>query len=200
MTLMTRFDALVASAQACRVCPDKDGRRRVLGPANGPVTPRVLFVAEAPGRRGAERTGIPLTGDQTGIIFGRLLTSAGIVREEVFISNAVLCNPRDGNKNRAPTRSELAACRHHLATLIAILDPPVVATLGRVALRQLHAISPVPETTYGVAVPWNGTILMPLIHPSPRATIHRSLSQQHEDWRALGITVRTMTGPPSSPA
>ena len=56
-----RFDCLVENAQACLLCPAMDGRRRVLSRANGSLTPQVLFVAEAPGRRGGERTGIPLT-------------------------------------------------------------------------------------------------------------------------------------------
>ena len=49
------FDALWL-AQACRVCPRMEGRRRVLGAGNGPLDARVLFVAEAPGRLGDDRT------------------------------------------------------------------------------------------------------------------------------------------------
>src|SRR5579862_3408841 len=60
------FDALVTRATACRRCPSMDGRRRVLSTLNGPIDARVLFIAEAPGRRGGDRTGVPLTSDQTG--------------------------------------------------------------------------------------------------------------------------------------
>ena len=47
-----------------------EGRTRALGQGNGPLDARVLFVAEAPGRLGADRTGVPLSGDQTGRNFG----------------------------------------------------------------------------------------------------------------------------------
>src|SRR5688500_851632 len=92
-----------------------EGRRRVLGPANGPLDARVLFVAEAPGRLGGDRTGVPLTSDQTGRNFARLLEHAGLRRDEVFVTNAALCNPRSlGGLNRPPSRIELASCREHL--------------------------------------------------------------------------------------
>src|SRR5206468_4905877 len=109
------YEALVARAQACRLCPRMEGRRRVLGPGNGPPDARVLFVAEAPGRLGGDRTGVPLSSDQTGRNFARLLAAAGLRRDEVFVTNAVLCNPRStGGLNRPPGRVELANCREHL--------------------------------------------------------------------------------------
>src|SRR4051812_33305286 len=67
------FVALVARVQACTRCPRMAGRRRVLGPGNGPVEARVLFVAEAPGRFGGDRTAVPLYGDRSGETFTHLL-------------------------------------------------------------------------------------------------------------------------------
>src|SRR5215211_5220556 len=89
------FDALVARAQACQRCPRMAGRTRVLSAQNGPLDARVLFVAEAPGRLGGDRTGVPLSADQSGRNFGEFLSSAGLDRADVFVTNAVLCNPRD---------------------------------------------------------------------------------------------------------
>src|SRR5438046_3124119 len=89
------FAQLVQTVQACRLCPRMEGRTRVLGPANGPMSARILFVAEAPGRFGGDRSGVPLSGDRTGRTFTELLGAAGLRRDEIFITNAVLCNPRD---------------------------------------------------------------------------------------------------------
>src|SRR3954447_6489609 len=88
------FARLVEEARACQVCPRMTGRTRLLGPANGLLTARVYFVAEAPGRLGGDRTAIPLCGDQSGRNFERLLVEAGLERSEIFVTNAVLCNPR----------------------------------------------------------------------------------------------------------
>src|SRR5260370_8837994 len=95
---------LVSDAQAWHLCPRMSLSRRVLGDLNGPWDSKIMFVAEAPGRLGAERTGIPLFGDRTGDRFEELLGAMRWNRRDVFITNAVLCNPRDmkGN-NGSPT-------------------------------------------------------------------------------------------------
>ncbi|GIW06459.1 MAG: DNA polymerase [Dehalococcoidia bacterium] len=189
------LERLIEIVQACRRCATMEGRRRVLSHANGQPGARVLFVAEAPGRFGGERTGIPLSADQTGRNFRRLLDAAGLDGDEVFITNAVLCNPRRDGKNRAPAAWEVANCREHLVRTIDAVDPPLVAALGVVALRSLAAIAPHEATlrTVGKPVAWYGRSLVPLYHPGPRAQIHRSFAQQQEDFRLLGALVRELT-------
>ena len=85
------FEQLVERVQACRDCPRMDGRLRVLSRSNGSVHAALLFVAEAPGRLGGDRWGIPLYGDRTGRNFEALLREAGPDRASIFITNAVLC-------------------------------------------------------------------------------------------------------------
>ena len=186
---MSPFEALVAEVQACRRCPAMANRRRVLGPANGPLAARVLFVAEAPGRLGGDRTGVPLTSDQTGRNFGRLLAHAGLPRDEVFVTNAALCNPRSPRGlNRPPSRAELASCREHLRRTLDLVAAPVVASLGAVALRQLDAIEPhglVLSRDVGRPAGWRGRLLVPLYHPGPRAQVHRPFGRQIEDFTRL---------------
>ncbi len=189
----TAYDALVARARACRLCPRMEGRRRVLGASNGPLDARVLFVAEAPGRLGGDRTGVPLVSDQSGRNFARLLESAGWRRDEVFVSNAILCNPRDAEgRNDTPARAEVRACSAHLRDLLAILDPPYVAALGRVALSALALLAPHAaelRRDVATALPWNGRTLVPLYHPGPRAQLHRSFEAQQADFARLRALV-----------
>ncbi len=173
----------------CQTCPAMLGRTRVLTEANGSLEARVLFVAEAPGRFGADRLGVPLSGDRTGDNFEELLACTGWRRADLFISNAVLCNPRDdGGRNRAPRGDEVANCARYLARLIAVLDPGYVVTLGAVALRATSLLDPhecVLARDVGRAVPWYGRVLIPLYHPAPRALIHRPLAEQKRDYRRL---------------
>jgi uracil-DNA glycosylase family 4 len=171
-----------------------EGRTRVLSRANGRVGARVMFVAEAPGRLGADLTGVPLSADRTGRNFDALLAAAGIRREDVFVTNAVLCNPRDerGN-NAAPTRAELRNCSGHLAATIEVVQPGYVVALGVAALRALALVCPheaVLGRDVGRAIAWHGRVLVPLYHPGPRALIHRPWDVQVEDYRALGQMVR----------
>jgi uracil-DNA glycosylase family 4 len=155
-------------------------------------------VAEAPGRLGADRTGVPLYGDRTGDNFETLLGNVGWRREQIFITNAVLCNPRreDGN-NGTPTSVEIANCSAYLEMVLTLVSPEVIVTLGTTALDALELISPHGiDLQKGVArlVPWRGIRLFPLYHPAPRATIHRSLAKQRSDFMLLAKVVHPVKG------
>jgi uracil-DNA glycosylase len=188
------FDLLAKMVQGCRLCVRMEGRRRVLGRENGKVGARVMFVAEAPGRLGADRSGVPLSGDQTGRNFAALLEEAGIARGDIFVTNGVLCNPRDAKGNNAPPNvREIANCSRHLAETVRIVDPEFVVALGVVGLKALGLVSPhgaVLATDVGRALPWFGRVLVPLYHPGPRALIWRSMEMQKEDYRRLGEMLR----------
>src|SRR5215475_5795449 len=88
------FDQLAADAAACQTCERMRERLAVLSPLNGSLHPRVMFVAEAPGRNGGDRTRIPFHGDTSGENFETLLASIKLTRAEIFIANSVLCSPR----------------------------------------------------------------------------------------------------------
>lgn len=193
------FAGLVADAQACRACPRMEGRRRVLSPANGPLAARIIFVAEAPGRHGGDKGGIPLTGDASGRNFGRYLTAAGLRREDVFVTNAVLCNPRTARgTNAPPSPAELRQCSSFLRRTLETLRPTVVVTLGSKALAALHLIAPHAVTLREHAatpLDWNGYTLFPLYHPSPQVAVSptgRSHAAQEADYRALRRLVEEM--------
>ncbi|HEX5705690.1 MAG TPA: uracil-DNA glycosylase [Pyrinomonadaceae bacterium] len=190
-----RFARLVTEAGACRRCEAAAcGRRAVLSELNGRVGARVMFVAEAPGRQGGDRTRVPLAGDQSGRNFARYLDSTGLRRDEIFITNAVLCNPRRASgANRPPTASEISNCSEFLRRQIEIIDPRVVVTLGRVALSALRAVSPHQLTLAedaGRVREWGGRLLVPLYHPSPQVLAsHRREAAQLKDYAAVARAV-----------
>jgi DNA polymerase len=165
----------------------------ILGPANGPLDADVLFVAEAPGRLGAARTGIPMTSDVTGRRFHAFLAEAGLARDRVFITNAVLCNPLTPlGRNRRPAAREVAACNGFLAAQLRLVRAPVVVALGGVALEALRRIEShqaVLGRDVGLALPWAGRTLVPLYHPSIQTTLTRPHEAQLKDWRRLGALV-----------
>lgn len=165
------YAALVARVQACRACPRMEGRRRVLGDANGSLRPRVMLVGTAPGRHGAERTGVPFGGDRSGAALDALLQRAGLTRAEVFITNAVLCNPQDAHgRNDEPSAAELRACGEHLRATVEVVDPPLVVALGATAYGALRRLETAPEwpQALGAAHHWNGRLLAATYHPGPR--------------------------------
>jgi DNA polymerase len=165
-------------------------RRAVLSELNGNLQPRILFIAEAPGRQGGDRTRVPLSGDQSGRNFARFLSSINLAREDVFITNAVLCNPRSSSgANRKPTNLEVKNCSAHLRRQIEVLDPPVIVTLGAVSLAALrlveyHELSL--KENAGQVHEWNGRLLVPVYHPSPQVLAsHRREAAQLRDYESV---------------
>jgi len=192
-TPQARFRALVDAVQHCTLCPRMVGRPKVLSEANGNPQSRVLFIGEAPGRLGADRTGVPFTGDKAGENFQVLLDNIGWTRADIFITNAVLCNPRseEGN-NEPPSDAEIANCSAFLRMTLELVDPEVVVTLGTVALKAIAHIQPHSydlKDTVRKVVPWGGRRLMPMYHPAQRAAVHRSLASQRADYFELSKRV-----------
>ncbi len=190
MSRTTLFEALAAEAAACVTCERMRERQAVLSQRNGTLNPKVLFIAEAPGRNGGDRTRIPFHGDISGDNFEKLLASIQLTREEIFITNSVLCSPRKpSGANDRPTRAEIKNCSGFLQRLLDLLNPPVIATLGAVALDALRLIEPHAYNLREHAaklVRWRGRLLVPLYHPSPQVLITvRPLAQQERDYRVL---------------
>ena len=189
------FAELVAEAAACNLCPQMCERAAVLSEHNGAPGAQVMFVGEAPGRQGGDRTRVPFSGDQSGRNFERYIASINLSRREIFITNAALCNPRTATgANRKPTAREVANCSDFLRRQLEIISPPVVVTLGAVALAALarihyHQFSL--NDSAGKVHRWVGRLLVPLYHPSPQVLAsHRREAAQLRDYRAVAQALR----------
>lgn len=194
MKKVERFKPLAAEAAACVLCERMRERRAVLSELNGSLDPLVMFIAEAPGRNGADRTRIPFHGDLSGNNFEALLQSIDLTRHDIFITNSVLCSPRKpSGANDRPNRLEIRNCSGFLRRQIELIDPPVIATLGAVALDALRSVEPHNYLLRDVAaqiLTWNGRLLVPLYHPSPQVIITvRTLEQQQHDFRSLAKAI-----------
>jgi uracil-DNA glycosylase len=184
------FDQLADEAAACAICERMRDRKAVLSRLNGALKPRVMFIAEAPGRNGADRTRIPFHGDASGRNFESLLASIELARDDIFITNTVLCSPRKpSGANDKPGRSEIRNCSAFLRRQIELINPPVIATLGAVALDALKLIEAHDYQLRDAAAKilrWNGRLLVPLYHPSPQVVITvRTLEEQKRDFRSI---------------
>lgn len=188
-TKIQNFELLEESAKYCRLCHRLCDRTKVLSRKNGNLDSNILFIAEAPGRYGADRTGIPLYGDQTGRTFQYFLDLIGLNRSDIFITNAILCNPRNDKGNNAiPKTKEIKNCSIYLNILLNIIKPKIIITLGGVALKALNYIAPHKinlKENVRSKLKWNSFTLIPLYHPGPRARLHRELSHQVSDFLYL---------------
>ncbi len=183
------FKRLERQASSCRLCPALADQPAILSLANGNLNAKIVFVAEAPGRFGAGRTGIPFHGDKSGNNFETLLAHIGLIRADVFITNAVLCNPLANGNNRRPKTSEIKNCSPFLKTTLDLIRPKVVVTLGSVGLQAVNLLLGTryqlkDKVAQRLSTP--NFILFPLYHPSPRVTNWlRPLAQQKKDFKKI---------------
>jgi uracil-DNA glycosylase family 4 len=192
-----QFMKLVAEAASCRECPAMCERAAVLTELNGSVEARVMFIGEAPGRRGADRTRVPFSGDQSGKNFERFLASIDLDRSQIFITSAALCNPRaESGANRRPKASEIRNCSSFLRRTIELVAPAVIVTLGTVAL---DALKPLHDHDFnlkhdaGKIRRWHGHLLVPLYHPSPQVLItRRDEKAQLKDYQVVARAIRRL--------
>jgi uracil-DNA glycosylase family 4 len=192
-----QFSKLSAEAASCRRCAAMCGRSAVLSELNGSVTARIMFIGEAPGRKGADQTRIPFSGDQSGKNFDRFLSSIGLRRGDIFITSAALCNPRtESGANRKPSKAELKNCSEFLRRTLALLDPLLVVTLGSVALDAIRTIQPhtlILKESAAQIHAWNDRLLVPIYHPSPQVLAsHRREREQLADYQVVARALRSL--------
>jgi len=191
------FRELATEAAACTRCPAMCGRSAVLSELNGSTEARIMFIGEAPGRKGADRTRVPFSGDQSGANFDRFLSSIKLTRKEIFITSAALCNPRaESGANRKPTQKELANCSVFLQRTIHLVDPRVIVTLGSVALESLKRIESHDLSLKSSAAhihSWNNRVLVPIYHPSPQVLAsHRREAEQLKDYQVVAKAIHRL--------
>lgn len=163
--------------QTCARCPALAASRRQIVHGAGDATSRVAIVGEAPGRHGADVTGVPFSGDKSGRVLGRTLRELGLSASEdlaqtsglrCFVTNAVRCCPPG---NRTPAPAEVTACAPLLARELDLIDPLVVVAVGRVALREVGlrylGRDPGPiRALHAAPIQAGGRVIVPMVHPA----------------------------------
>jgi DNA polymerase len=131
---------LRAASKGCRGCDlFKLGTQTVFG--EGPSTARVMVVGEQPGDQ-EDKAGKPFVGP-SGKLLDRAFDSAGIDRDDVYVTNAVkhFKWAKDARSKRrihqTPNAGEVKACHPWLAHEIALVRPQVIVCLGATAAKSL---------------------------------------------------------------
>src|SRR3989344_8609415 len=137
----------------------------------GSHTAKIMFIGEAPGKNEAA-TGRPFCG-AAGRILDELLASAEIKREDVYITNIVKDRPPF---NRDPLPEEIRIYGPFLDKQIEIIQPDVLATLGRFSMAyimqkfglesQLAPISKLHGKVFEAQASYGHIKIIPLYHPA----------------------------------
>ena len=153
-----------AEAAGCTRCRLAEGRTQVVFGVGNPDAD-VLFIGEAPGFH-EDKQGEPFVG-AAGQLLNQLLAEIELRREDVRITNVVLCRPPG---NRDPYPDETEACQPWLDEQVRLVDPVVVVTLGNWATRFILGPRISISRVRGQRFPWSGRTVIPTFHPA--AVLH----------------------------
>src|SRR3989338_7247973 len=124
-----RLEALKKEIEENRTLPLYSEANLVFG--EGDASAQVVFIGEAPGFHENEQRR-PFVG-QAGKLLDNLLKSIGWPRNSVYITNIVKRRPPN---NRDPLPEEIEAYKPCLARQIEIIQPKLIATLGRFSMNH----------------------------------------------------------------
>ncbi len=143
----------------CHKCFLHKGRTQAVPGAGNPHAD-IMFIGEAPGKSEDEK-GEPFVG-AAGNFLNELLESIGLNREDVYIANTVKCRPPD---NRDPRPNEIETCLPYLKKQILIIQPKVIATLGRFSMNLFFPDLKISQA-HGKLQTKNNLHIVPLYHPA----------------------------------
>lgn len=151
---------------------------------------KIMFVGEAPGKNEAQ-TGRPFCG-AAGKILDELLGGVAIDRKEVYVTNIVKDRPP---QNRDPLPSEIESYGPFLDRQIEIIQPKVIATLGRYAMGyimkkfdldlELEPIGKAHGKAYKALATYGPIDIVALYHPCVAIYNNKTLDTLKHDFNIL---------------
>lgn len=183
-------------AAACVRCPQLAQTRTQVVFGAGNADADVMFVGEAPGASEDEQ-GVPFVG-RAGQLLNGLLEEIGLTRDDVFITNVLMCRPPD---NRDPRPAEVDACQEWLWRKLELVRPIVVCTLGNFATKLLRGDPAGITNVHGVAEEHTlGSLrvrLLPVFHPAAALYTRSNIELLRTDLRQIPELLAL--GPPGQP-
>lgn len=151
---------------------------------------KIMFIGEAPGKNEAA-TGRPFCG-AAGRILDELLVSVEIDRKSVYVTNIVKDRPPF---NRDPLPDEIAIYGPFLDRQIEIIQPKVIATLGRFSMVYImekfnlnHVLKPISQM-HGKKIEAEASYskinIIPLYHPAVAIYNSNTKDQLKADFQIL---------------
>ncbi len=158
-----QLEVIARDVKECTLCElFRTATRGV--PGEGNAQAKILFIGEGPGWH-EDQQGKPFVG-ASGQFLTELIESAGLKREDVFITNIVKHRPPS---NRDPLPDEMAACSSYLERQIDAIDPEVIVTLGRFSMSKYFPGDRISKI-HGRPKNIGNRLVVPMYHPA--AALH----------------------------
>lgn len=156
-------------------------------PGAGSPDAAIIFIGEAPGAN-EDRLGIPFVG-AAGKFFDTMLAGIGMTRDDIFITNIVKYRPPG---NRDPIPAEIAESIPYLKRQIAIIQPKLVAFLGRHSMSVFLPELKISQA-HGKPVRKDGQVYLPLYHPAAALYNPGMRDALNEDFQLIPAIIKKLT-------
>jgi uracil-DNA glycosylase family 4 len=121
----------------------------------------LVIIGEAPGED-EDLQGRPFVG-RAGQLLDRILESARIEREDIYITNILKYRP-PGNRNPKP--EEIIASEPLLLEQLKLIRPQIIGTLGNFPTQYFAGTKDGITKTRGKWFEWHGVRVYPMFHPA----------------------------------
>ena len=125
------IDELNRMIRGCKRCRLSETRMNAIC-GEGNLNAKIMLIAQAPGEK-EDKAGRMFVGP-SGEVLDELLSSAGIRRDEIYMTNLIKCMLP---KYRKPKQDEIEACSSYLDKEIELINPKVLVPLGYYAIRYI---------------------------------------------------------------
>lgn len=146
----------------------------------------LLIIGEAPGAD-EDRQGEPFVG-RAGQLLNAMLWAIGLRREQVYIANILKCRPP---QNRNPTAEEAVACQGFLDRQIALIQPKLILSVGKISAHSLLK-SDAPVSRMRGRVHRYGQAQIPLLVTYHPAYLLRQPAEKAKAWADLQEVARLL--------
>ncbi|MSR78779.1 MAG: uracil-DNA glycosylase [Candidatus Taylorbacteria bacterium] len=184
------LDALKKEMEMAKL-PLKKLANLVFGEGNKNCT--VMFIGEAPGLN-EDLQKRPFVG-RAGKVLDDCIQSIKWRRPDVYVTNIVKRRPPE---NRDPLLEEIEAYRPYLARQIEIINPKIIATLGRFSMNYFLPLAKI-SNDHGRVFELEGRIIFPLYHPAAALRATAVMEELRRDFRRLADVVSGNATPKATP-
>ena len=178
----TTLQAAVAQCTACGL--DKTRTQTVFGVGNRDAN--LMLIGEAPGFH-EDQQGEPFVG-RAGQLLNAMLQAIGMERKNIYIANILKCRPPN---NRDPAPDEVHLCTPFLEKQIALIQPKLLLSLGRIATHYLLNTKSSLSQMRGKIYEY-GTLKTPLIVTYHPAYLLRNPGDKRKAFEDLQLTEKTL--------
>jgi DNA polymerase len=169
------WHAIQQQVENCILCElSKTRTHTVFGAGNQQAD--LLIIGEAPGAN-EDRQGEPFVG-RAGKLLNAMLHAISLDRKDIYIANILKCRPPN---NRDPLPREVQLCTPYLQQQIALLQPKLIVTVGRIAAHFLLDTTESMGRLRGRVFQYRNIPVLATYHPAYLLRSPRAKAKAYED-------------------